>query len=72
MEITVNAPVIGLAVTILLNFGAIIWAVARFRSELTHLSTALGRLSDVLDHLDERVDQHETRLSVLEDRRQHP
>jgi hypothetical protein len=79
MELTVGVPVVALAITILLNFGGLIWAIAKFKSEtaaaarefmgeLKHLATALDRLSSVLDQTSARVQNHEVRLSVLENR----
>ena len=67
-ELTINAPLIGLFITVALNFGALVWAASSFKSDLNHLSDALDRLSFVLDRLDSKVQDHESRLRVLEDR----
>ena len=79
MELTINTPMIGLVLTVLGNLMLFAWAAGKVRSELTHLgnsvkretqhlSTAIDKLSSVLDRTGERVDNHESRIAVLEDR----
>jgi hypothetical protein len=79
MELTVNTPLVGLILTVLINLGVVVWAAAKFSSRLAHLATtfaselahlakALDKLSTVLDQTSARVQNHEVRLSVLENR----
>jgi hypothetical protein len=68
MELTINAPVIATLVTMLANFAVLVWAASSFASKLHHLARALSKLTTVLEAIDIRVQNHEVRLSVLENR----
>lgn len=64
-----NLAIAGFALTAFLVLAGWIWAAATLATQLKHLSEAVEKLTNVVDRVDERVDDHETRISVLEHQR---
>lgn len=51
---------------LLLNIGALVWGASRLATNLEHVARALDKLTKVVDSIDKRVYDHETRLTVIE------
>lgn len=59
---------IGLGFAVLTQLVAIVWAASRLSTELKHLADAVKELKESFISIDSRVDAHDVRLSVLEER----
>jgi len=51
---------------LLLQFGAIVWGAGRLRESLDGLKTSVDKLSSVAEAQDARIDNHELRISLLD------
>lgn len=60
---------ISLGLLVTLNAGALVWGAATLSASVRQLGQTVTRLDGFLEKVDERVDDHETRISVMEDRR---
>lgn len=54
------------AVTLILQVGVVVWGASAIASKMRQLSGAIEKLTTTVEKLDRRVDDHDTRLAVLE------
>lgn len=57
---------VALALALMGNFGGLVWGAATISSSVKALAAAVVKLEKVVDHLDNKLDDHDTRLAVLE------
>lgn len=68
--VPINVATIALAVTLILNLGALIWGAARMATLLESVREAVDRLASAVAKLEKRVGMLEQRTAVLEERTQ--
>jgi len=59
---------VAVAVTLMLNIGALIWGAATLTASVNELSRNTVQLSVMLERINSQVSSQEARLQVLEDR----
>jgi hypothetical protein len=64
--------VIALTVTVLVQFGTIIWFASKVSATMQFQATALARLSDAVKAMEHFMSAMEARMAVLEDRHERP
>lgn len=61
---------IGLGITVLLNFGGVVWSFATLAAAVRELRQTITTLATTVDRMDHTLDRLHTRVAVLEDRQQ--
>ena len=61
---------IGLGITVLLNFGGVVWSFATLAAAVRELRSTTTALTQTVDRMDHTLDRLHTRVTVLEDRQQ--
>lgn len=68
LPVTAWVAIIGVLVTVLVQFGGIIWFAATQRTMLNALTAAVNNLEEALKAIDAMASALNTRVSILEDR----
>lgn len=63
---------IGLGITVAVNFGGIVWSFATLTAAVRELRTTTTALTQTVDRMDHTLDKLHTRVAVLEDRHARP
>lgn len=63
-----DPAVIGLGITVLLNFGGVVWSFATLAAAVRELRQTTTTLAATVDRMDHTLDRLHTRVAVLEDR----
>lgn len=61
---------IGLGITVLLNFGGVVWSFATLAAAVRELRQTTTTLAATVERIDHTLDRLHTRVAVLEDRQQ--
>jgi hypothetical protein len=62
MDIAIGLAILALAA----QFGAIVWGASQVKSSVDQLKTSVDNLSEFAKNLDSRIDNHEVRISLLD------
>lgn len=61
---------IALGIALFTNFGGLVWGASRISTSVDRLERTVTKLENVVEVLDDRVDNHNVRIAVLEDKRE--
>lgn len=61
-------PIDPTLITIGLNAGALIWGASKINTSVATLTKAVDKMEKTMEAVGEEVGDHETRITVLEDR----
>src|SRR5690606_23142976 len=67
-ECIMEPATIGLGITVLLNFGGVVWSFATLAAAVRELRQTTTTLAATVERIDHTLDRLHTRVAVLEDR----
>lgn len=59
---------IAVILTLLLNFGGLVWGAAVMASSVSDLKFAVDKINNIIDVFASKINNHDGRIQVLEDR----